>query len=156
MEYSQLIYDELVDLIAADHLGKGLSRDVFVYRLDPKYVIKFEQPGYYQNITEFMAYKKLMKTPAGKWLAPCQWISDNGHILMQTRTEPLGWEERPKKMPRFFCDFKITNYGTYQGRVVCHDYGTNNFTLHGSKCVMRKASWWQVANGTCDSKAERS
>lgn len=142
---------DLLDFCTGACIGSGVSRGVYVYGPDPKYVLKIEtEEGWWQNIMEWETYQEAKDTPAGKWFAPCERISDNGKILLQRRTNPLGWRERPKKMPRFFTDLKLTNFGTIDGQVVAHDYGLSRIVRLGLSCQMRKAVWWQVNEGESD------
>lgn len=46
-------------------------------------------------------------------------------------------------MPIFFTDFKYLNYGFYDGRIVCHDYGTSLIFEHGMTKRTKKAEWWE-------------
>ena len=124
---------------------------MFVCATNTDFVLKFETvDNSWQNIMEWEVFHEAEGTPAEKWLAPCERISANGKVLMQRRTQPLGWAERPKMMPRFFTDLKLTNFGTIDGHVVAHDYGVNMILRKGLSCQMCKAQWWQVNGGESD------
>lgn len=40
------------------------------------------------------------------------------------KTELIRNADLPKKVPYFFTDQKLENYGFINGHLVCHDYGT--------------------------------
>jgi len=135
--------DDLMDMICGQLLGQGEHRKVFACRFNDSQVIKFDNLRNFSNATEWAIWNELKDTPIGKWLAPVYSISDGGMWLAMARTEPLRDKELPKKVPSMFCDIKRSNWGLFEGRPVCHDYG-NNRTLtiagkHGSRLV--KTSW---------------
>ena len=140
------IMNEFAYLILGEkRIGYGMSRDVYHCQINEDWVIKIETQagGYFQNALEWRTWSQLQDTPAAKWLAPCYHISDSGNILIQQRTIPLRKEEAPKTLPEWLSDTKLTNYGLYKGRVVCHDYGTNLLLNHGSfSKKMRKDIHW--------------
>lgn len=120
-------YDDLINLICGEELGDGISRNVFVFYLNPKWVVKIavDCDSYFQNITEWMIWNELSEwKKMKKWFAPCKFISNSGRILIQQRTEPVRLSDIPEKIPYFFTDQKLDNYGMINGQFVCHDYGT--------------------------------
>ena len=80
---------------------------------------------------------------AEKWLAPCICISPTGRFLIQQRTQPLL--KYPDKIPSFLADTKPENFGSYEGRVVTHDYGTTLNKKGALSVRMVKAKWWHWA-----------
>lgn len=133
---------EFVDLFCGDELGSGIDRRVFECKLDPAIVIKIERPDTtrFQNILEFQTWNDLGHTPLGKWLAPVRRVSDSGFVLLMAKTEPVPKGKLPLRMPEWLTDCKASNYGMLEGRVVCHDYGTNLIIAHASK-RLRKVHW---------------
>jgi hypothetical protein len=142
IEYGPIIKGELMASLLGKELGAGIARAAFVSDLDETIVIKVENSkGSFQNVIEWETWKRFKDDKSvARWLAPCVWISQSGGILMMKRTMPLLRD--PKQMPRFLCDFKRSNYGLLNGRVVCHDYGTNLLMRYGDKPVMRNVEWW--------------
>lgn len=131
-------------------LGSGSGRTVFVYDLNPRYVIKVERAGY-QNAIEHEIWLATKDTIYAKWFAPVRHISGLGTILLMDRTVPAPRSAFPKKMPDFLGDLKYSNFGLLAGKLVCHDYGTvTNFLkgFAGSRMRMRKADWWDANDGS--------
>ncbi len=122
-------------------LGAGMSREVWTFGLDDKYVIKFEQQGFFQNVKEWELWKDAEHGPAAKWLAPCDRISENGRILIMKRTVTASHRQYPSKMPAFLTDFKKENYGMLNGRLVCHDYGLSLVSNSGLTSRMKSVTW---------------
>jgi hypothetical protein len=116
---------EFKSLICGDKLGEGMSREVFVYRPDHRFVIKFENGArMFQNLVEWEAWSFLKGTKRARWFAPCHDISSAGSILIQERARPLIAKENLLKVPKFLTDIKRDNFGVIDGKIVCFDYGT--------------------------------
>ena len=131
-------------------LGDGSGRAVFVYDLNPRFVIKIERSGF-QNAVEREIWQATKDTQYGKWFAPVRHISGLGTILIMERTVPAPRSAYPKKMPAFLGDLKYSNFGLLRGQLVCHDYGTISNFLAGvttGKVPMRKAQWWDAGDGS--------
>lgn len=128
-------------LICGEKLGFGLSRDVFVFEWDPRYVVKFEAGAQsFQNVTEWNTWQDAQHhDEAAKWLAPCVKISACGCVLIQRRTRPA--KKLPDKVPAFFTDLKASNFGMIGSKFVCHDYGINLMCNSGLTTRLRKADW---------------
>lgn len=142
--FETTISRDLIDLCTEKYLGSGMSRETYVFGPYPSLVIKFETGrGCFQNVLEWEVWERVERTKSAKWFAPCVRISDNGKVLLMKRTDVLGWKERPAKMPTFFTDLKIENFGTIDGKVVAHDYGVNLMLEKGMKSVLAKANWWK-------------
>lgn len=141
MSDNPAMHKEAFFLLCNRELGNGMSRQVFDSLVLPNSVIKIEaRSRHFQNVIEYETWERVKDSPMARWFAPVESISSSGSVLIMAKTEPLRMEELPTKMPRFLCDFKRSNYGLYQGRVVCHDYGTNLLMEYG----LTKAQW--VAN----------
>jgi hypothetical protein len=69
--------------------------------------------------------------------------SPNGRVLIMRKTEPAPKTAYPEKMPAFFSDFKRSNYGLLEGRLVCHDYGTCLLATTGVTSRMKKVDWYE-------------
>lgn len=129
MSYAQA-YEDAFNLFCGDKLGEGIHRTVFECRLRDDLVVKVEKDldwRYFANVLEMhfwsdhSEYKKV-----SDWLAPCEYLSPDGRILLQRRCDPVPKSyELPQKMPTFLSDFKRDNFGILDGRLVCVDYALN-------------------------------
>lgn len=124
-------------------IGSGISRHVYPYGLDPtRLVIKFEQEENHQNVTEWQIWNRVEHTDLAKWFAPVEAISPCGRILIQRRTMPCQTDRKlPDRVPAFFSDIKIDNWGMLKGKPVCHDYGFHLMLEKGMTKRMKKAYW---------------
>ncbi len=142
--FNGVISVDMFNLMCGKWLGGGISRGVYVLGIDPSLVIKVETASTsFQNAMEWEVWNSLEReeTTAMDWFAPCHYISECGTILIQARTAPMHKSEAPKKLPAYFTDVKIQNFGWYDGRIVAHDYGYHKFVSLGSKCNLRRADW---------------
>lgn len=138
---------DLVDLVAGQRIGRGQYREVFEFRHDPTCVIKRSiNDRHHHNILEFEAWCIIHEDKElSKWFAPCVRISDLGLWLIQKRTTAITKEQLPDKVPYIITDLKPGNWGIYEGRPVCHDYGNVHvraLTAGGKR--MRKADWFDT------------
>lgn len=142
MSENLFIHKEAFWMLAGDLIGRGCSRQVFVCKFNPDLVVKVEEgAGSFHNVTEWNAWREVQYTKWSRWFAPCVAISASGSVLVQARTRPAPLDMYPDRMPEFLSDFKHTNYGMYQGRLVCHDYGLNNLMSVGLSDRLHKAHW---------------
>jgi hypothetical protein len=114
---------------------------VFECPLRDDLVLKIEVASEsFQNIVEWELwqdnrdYKKV-----AQWLAPCEFISPCGIILAMKKTTKPTPSDYPKSMPYFLVDFKYTNFGMLDGRLVAHDYGRHRVTASTRR---KKVEWW--------------
>jgi len=144
MDHTQFFSKELWGLVAyPDRIGRGTAREVFANRLDPDTVWKVEDTGRsFQNVNEWEYWKHVELSEMSLWLAPCVAVSATGSILLQKRTYPVPIGDLPKKVPAVFTDLKTSNWGMYDGRVVCHDYGKLLLDANADM-KLRKADWWE-------------
>lgn len=117
---------EFLDFFLGKHLGSGVSRDVYQHNFDPKLVVKVEnREALGDNWAELRIWHAIKHTEHAKWFAPCSYISTNGIILLQTKTEQLDSKPEskiPDLIPAFFTDVKPSNFGWIGNQMVCHDY----------------------------------
>lgn len=117
---------DALHLLLGKHLGTGAFRDVYEYAMDPKWVMKVQKNrDCHNNLIEHEIWRDVSYTDYNKWFAPCNWISDNGLILMQRKIIPLTYKDKnkiPKEIPYFFTDIKPDNFGWLGKQLVCHDY----------------------------------
>lgn len=137
---------DLLKAIGGERIGRGIYRDVYEVRDNPKYVIKIERKpgsGNFANACEWINYcnnrdwKKL-----GPWLADCLTINKTGTVLIQRKVEFRDRDKYPDKIPSVFTDTKYQNFGWIGDRFVCCDYPYFKVVGFG----MRKAQWWDEEN----------
>lgn len=127
----KVTYD-VMDAFLGELIGNGAYRNVYENRLDSKTVIKIETGSTFANAIEFETWQRVcMVTGVSKWFAPIQYISGCGKVLIMAKCKPL--KTPPAKIPSFFTDVKMANFGLYQGRVVCLDYGSHLLMEEGMK-----------------------
>lgn len=139
-----VLMTDLVDTLCGEHLGTGISRQVFICATDPRWVVKLETgtPGTFQNVKEWVVWEALRHhEPSARWLAPCRSISENGRVLLQRRTNTMPDHLRPTHVPRWATDLQPCNWGMLNGRPVMHDYGMTLLTSHGAVERLKKARW---------------
>ena len=139
-------------MICGKLIGKGIDREVYEYIPDPEnQVIKVETGmGNFQNVVEMLTWHATLDNgpqakSMQKYLAKVFQISMYGVWLRMERThKPPPNFKWPAKMPAFLTDFKRDNFGlTSDGRLVCHDYGTNLcIPRQVAGRAMHKADWW--------------
>jgi hypothetical protein len=143
---------EFFNLMLGKQLGYGSSRKVYNLELDKHCVVKVETgPGNFQNIREWDLWNNVKDTVHAKWFAPCKRLSENGQILVMSKTEPPGPNDWPAEIPAFFDDIHKANFGMVQlldlrtnkedWHFVCHDYGWNNAVRGGLSKRMQKVDW---------------
>lgn len=134
---------ELKRTLLGDLIGEGACRKVYQCRLNRDFVVKQELwRGQFQNIVEWEAWGWARGTDLEKWLAPCFYISDYGVYLVQKQCRPLqSKKELPKRLPKVLTDLKAENFGWYDGRVVCFDYGTINARVQDFPRNLVKPKW---------------
>lgn len=117
--------DDQLKMYGGEKIGEGQYRDVYLFKHDPRYVIKIERDvslGMFCNVMEWRNYSMFHYTPYQKWLCPCHFINETGTLLIQRRAKPVTKSELPKKIPPFFTDKKIENWGRIGKKIVCVDY----------------------------------
>ena len=138
-----LVYEDAFNMLCGDLLGEGIHRKVFACKIRPDLVVKVESDTtcrYFANVLEMKFwndhehYKKV-----AEWLAPCEFLSPDGRILLQRRCEAVGKTFLPDKIPSFLTDVKRANFGYYEGRVVCVDYA---MTIPNPSTRMKKVKDW--------------
>jgi len=136
------VYKDSFNLLCGEKLGSGIHRDVFDCTLRPDLVVKVEKSDfrYFANVLEmrFWCDNKHAKN-ISKWLAPCEYLSPDGRILLQRKAQSIVSESQlPKQLPAFLTDLKMSNFGIIDSRVVCLDYALNVTT---ASARMRRADW---------------
>lgn len=137
---------DALHMLLGEKLGSGSTRRVYENYLNPLQVVKVDMGGQFANIMEWKLWQDLSETELGKWLAPCDFISPAGEILIQRKThQPKNF---PTWIPSIFCDLKLTNFGVLPGsdQLVCHDYAMIFLEKALAKSHLRfaKANWWRL------------
>lgn len=133
---------DLYGMVLGEKLGEGTAREVHSWLIDPRLVAKIETGyGSFQNVQEWEAWRSVEHTDHAQWFAPCVTISGSGVWLLQRRTKPCLDSQLPDRVPAFFSDLKVENWGMLKGRPVCHDYGLHLLHERGMTTRMRKAVW---------------
>lgn len=137
---------ELLKAIGGERIGRGIYRDVYEVRDNPKYVIKIERKpgsGNFANACEWINYCNNRDWhKLGPWLADCLTINKNGTVLIQRKVEFRDRDKYPDKIPSIFTDTKYQNFGWIGDRFVCCDYPYFKVVGFG----MRVAKWWDEEN----------
>lgn len=137
-----VIHEEAFNMLCGKLLGEGVHRKVFACRIRPDLVVKVEEDPhrYFANVHEDKFWSNWNFIPAvAKWLAPIEFMSPDGRILLQKRADPLGENEvMPEQVPWFMRDLKRENFGRIDGVIVCVDYAM----VHMKPSTrMKKAQW---------------
>lgn len=122
----------LLSAILGDWIGSGTSREVFECAHDSSLVVKIAIDTPNANVLEWEMWETIRYADQSKWFAPCEFISDDGLVLIQKRTTPLE-DTKGLRIPTYFTDVKDSNFGTIDNQVVCHDYASSliRFMLFG-------------------------
>lgn len=146
-DLNTLLSKELFDVFVGPKLGEGANRKVYECLIDPTVVIKIETwERSFSNIAEWETWQEVQWDDwHKKWFVPCVDISPCGKILIQKRATIYGNElGLPKKVPAHFTDLHTSNWGVYQGKPVCVDYGATFITQRGLTKRMKNAKWYDV------------
>ena len=146
MSENTTIHREAFWLLAGDKIGTGMTREVFAAKLHEGCVVKVEDSvAHFQNVMEWQIWQAVKDVPhAARWFAPCKWISFSGSLLVMERTRPAAPKDFPKKLPLYLSDTKRQNFGLYEDRLVCHDYGTALMLTYGMTKRERNVDWWDA------------
>lgn len=125
-------------------IGEGYFREVYAY--DENHVIKLDvnDEQQFHNVAEWQMWMAWRNTWLGQWMAPCHFITNDGHCLVQSRCRPLTRDELPKRVPDCFAiaDCKRDQWGMLGDRVVCLDYGILSVHLRiADQPLYRKPQW---------------
>lgn len=127
-------------------LSRGLNRDVYVCKHDPKWVIKIQKTTNFDNTMEWKIWLSLYRSSSEykKWFPDCLTITESGLVLVQQRIFHGDIKDYPKKIPYFFTDLKIQNYGWIGGRFVCCDYANvMDNIIRSTSNKLKTAKWWE-------------
>lgn len=141
---NNLTHEDAFNLLCGKLLGEGIHRKVFECRIRPDLVVKVEQEEdwrYFGNVFEMHFWNDYSECKDIKqWLAPCEYLSPDGRILLQKRCSPVPHDYKlPEKMPKFITDLKSANFGILEGNLVCVDYA---MTIMDASAKLKKAEWY--------------
>lgn len=132
-----LLKNSALRLMYGECIGSGASRRVYSVLHDDTLVLKVEHSGKtFHNQTEYLIWEEIKSWPISDWFAPCVDIDGYGNVLLQKRTQPFDCHDdfkaaltktRGGVIPAVFDDIHYGNFGMYDGRVTCHDYGYHRF-----------------------------
>lgn len=136
------VFKDTFNLLCGEKIGEGIHRVVYECKLRPDLVVKVEdqEMRFFANIMEstFWAEHEYYK-PVSKWLAPCEFVSPDGRILLQKKCDKLPQTIKlPEKLPAFLTDIKRSNFGLLNGHLVCVDY---SLTIPSPSTRLRKVDW---------------
>ena len=134
LNIGRTVQHELNTVLMGKRLGGGVYREVYeVMGPQTGLVVKIEHSDTKEfcNVAEWHIWNEVKGTAWEPWFAPCVSISHSGSVLIMKRTKPL--KRMPLELPEIFADTHIDNWGTYKGRVVCHDYGFHAIMERGLK-----------------------
>lgn len=139
----EVIHLDAFNLLCGKLLGEGIHRKVFECKLRADLVVKVEYNTAYRdfaNVKEmaFWCDNQYYK-PVAKWLAPCEFLSPDGRLLLQRRADPVPLSYKlPDKVPSFLTDLKRENFGMLDGALVCLDY---SMAINSPSARLKKAQW---------------
>lgn len=146
--HDRIIGTEFFNLVCGNLLGSGVSRYVFEYKPDKKYVVKVDCSNYNANSNEYHIWEQLEYVEKmNKWFAPIKLLTTSGRVMLQRRCKTgLAYDDYPKKVPEFFTDLKYQNWGMLDRRWVCFDYASTLLLELNYNFKLKNAKWWN-ANG---------
>lgn len=140
--FPTILARDLSGMILGESEGAGTYRHVFSHARDKNLIVKVENGVCsFSNVREWDVWNAVKDTALAKWFVPCVTISGAGTVLIMKRAKPIPRAKLPAKVPAFFTDLKPENWGLYQGRPVCVDYGNQLLLEEGMTKRMRKVDW---------------
>jgi len=131
------------NLLCGDLIGSGSEREVFECRLRPDLVVKVEIEKKWRTFSNAREMELWCDSKGDekirRWLAPCEYMSPDGRILLMKRAAPITDKKQLlDKLPYFLWDLKPENFGIYEDRLVCVDYAYFNYN---TRTNMVNAKW---------------
>ncbi len=136
-------FEDAFNMMCGKFIGEGIHRKVFECKIRPDLVVKVETDDLrnFANVFEMQFWDAYQHSKLiSKWLAPCEYLSPDGMILLQKKCSQVPFDyPMPKNMPEFMTDFKRANFGIMDGKLVCVDYA---ITRSDPSVKMTKADWF--------------
>jgi hypothetical protein len=141
--FTNRVSEDFFEMCVGDYIGGGVYRNVYEYHPDPSLVIKIEtDASSFANIRESQMWWTYYDHPRlSKWFAPCVQLSPRGQFLLQKKVKPLDGRNMPKLVPAMIDDGHIGNWGIYEDRVVCCDYGNHRSHDLAANVNLIKPKW---------------
>lgn len=136
-------FEDAFGLLCGNKLGDGIHRTVFECRLRDDLVVKVEKENvwrFFANVHEMKFWSDHRNNSAiAKWLAPCDYLSPDGRILLQKRVRMVQpMDVVPDTLPQFLTDIKRDNFGWIGDQLVTVDYA---LTDTNASLRIKKAVW---------------
>lgn len=136
-------FRDAFNLLCGEKLGSGIHRDVYECRLRPELVVKVEIAcdwRYFANVQEMKFWSDNQHfAKVANWLAPCEYMSPDGRILLQRKVRiATEADDLPKQVPGFLSDLKPCNFGWLDNRFVVVDYA---MTIDRPNLRLKAANW---------------
>lgn len=136
-------FKDAFNLLCGEKIGEGIHRTVFECRIRADLVVKVESEinyRYFANVLEMRFWNDHETDKrVAPWLAPCEYLSSDGRILLQRKAFPItDTAVLPRQVPSFLSDLKPGNFGILDGRVVGLDYA---MTIPNPSIRLKKAGW---------------
>jgi hypothetical protein len=143
-DFGRINDSTLKRILCGQYKAHGSSRSVYQCKMHPGFVVKIQHNGCFENVIELAIWDSIcMADWLAKWFAASVFVSKTGKILVQEKIilKPSK-KDYPKKIPRFFSDIKIDNYGYVNDQLKCCDYASVLPRLTGfMDQKMRRATW---------------
>lgn len=139
----KIITRELANFFLGDYIGCGISRYVFNFAHNSKYVVKVDASDLNANVLENDIWDRVKNDPKlNSWFAPVVSLSRCGRIMLQQKCK-TGVSDNlyPKFVPEFFQDKKYENWGMYRGKIVCFDYPSVKM-FNPTRFKLVKSNFW--------------
>jgi len=136
-------FEDAFNLLCGEKIGQGIHRMVFECRIRPDLVVKVENDDewrYFANVQEMKFWSDFQHAPNwSKWLAPCEYMSPDGRILLQRKATPIREvDDLPSQLPAFLTDIKRENFGWIDENLVCIDYA---MVITNPSLKLKKVEW---------------
>lgn len=133
---------DVARMVLGTRLGCGSTRVIYQHATDAELIVKIEDGARsFCNIAEWTVWEAVKDTAFARWFAPVVSISPAGIVLVMKRCDELRLSELPEHIPAFLTDIKAENWGLFEGRPVCLDYGYHLLLERGMTKAIRKANW---------------
>lgn len=140
--FKSVLARDVAGMVLGDYRGTGTYRCIFDHASDPELIVKVENGHQcFCNVREWDVWERVKETALAKWFAPVVAISSSGVVLVMKRCAEVPVQLLPEHVPAFFTDLKAENWGLYEGRPVCLDYGNHLLIEYGMTKRMRRARW---------------
>lgn len=137
------IFYDMFNMICGEKIGAGIHRTVYHCKVRPELVVKVDHDTNYRDFANVREMKfwddNQYYKPVADWLAPCEFLSPDGRVMLQMRCDPIPQNyQLPEKLPAFLTDIKPQNFGLLNGRLVCFDYALH---IANPSTRLKKAFW---------------